>query len=209
MKFHGLILLAALSAAPAWAQNQTVQVGSKNFTEQEILGELVAQLIERHTDLTVERKFGLGGTDICHAALLSGELDLYIEYTGTALLNVLKHKVVHNEDLAFRIVAAHYRQKYELEWLPPIGFNNTYALAVRGADADRLNLRSISDLTEHDQDLAGGFTSEFMERPDGYPGLQKTYDLQFTSTVDPDPGLMYKAIADEQVDVIGAFATDG
>ena len=209
MRFRAALLMLLCAATCVRAESRPVRIGCKNFTEQQILGELVAQLIERHTDLTAERRFGLGGTDICHAALASGQIDLYVEYTGTALLNVLKHRVVHNQSLAFRIVAAHYRSQHDLEWLPPLGFNNTYAVAVREADAERLNLNRISDLAEHGGSLSAGFTSEFMERPDGYPGLRKAYGLSFQSTVDLDPGLMYKAIADGQVDVIGAFATDG
>jgi len=191
------------------AQPETVRIGSKNFTEQEILGELVAQLIERHTDLKMERRFGLGGTDICHAALVSGELDLYVEYTGTALLNILTHEVINNPDEAFRTVTKAYRDRYDLEWLPPIGFNNTYAITVRGAVADVLGLATISDLRRQAGQLSGGFTSEFMERPDGYPGLRKIYGFKLGSTVDLDPGLMYQAVAQGQVDVICAFATDG
>jgi len=204
-----ILLWVAMMAFPTVAESDMVRVGSKNFTEQEILGELVAQLIERHTELDVERRFGLGGTDICHAALVSGELDIYIEYTGTALLNVLKREVVNNPDQAFRIVAASYRDQLQLEWLPPIGFNNTYAITVREDQAKELDLVRVSDLRKHANQLKGGFTSEFMERPDGYPGLRDSYALKFKAALDLDPGLMYQAVADEQVDVICAFATDG
>jgi len=198
-----------LTAPICVAQSRTVRIGSKNFTEQEILGELVAQLITRHTDLNVERRFGLGGSDICHAALVGGELDIYIEYTGTALLNILKYEVIHQPNKAFRTVAKAYRDRDDLEWLPPIGFNNTYAIAVRGAMAKELGLTTISDLRHRAGQLDGGFTAEFMERPDGYPGLRKCYGFKLGSTVDLDPGLMYQAVAEGQVDVICAFATDG
>ena len=209
MRYGLVMLLLGLVTPICVAQPETVRIGSKNFTEQEILGELVAQLIERHTDLKVERRFGLGGTDICHAALCGGELDLYIEYTGTALLNILKYEVINNPDHAFRTVAKAYRDRYDLEWLPPIGFNNTYAITVRGTTANELDLATISDLHQQADRLQGGFTSEFMERPDGYPGLRKTYGFKLGSTVDLDPGLMYQAIAKGQVDVICAFSTDG
>ncbi|MFQ5529731.1 MAG: glycine betaine ABC transporter substrate-binding protein [Gemmatimonadota bacterium] len=194
----------------AAAQSSTaVRVGCKNFTEQEILGELVAQLIERHTDLTVERRFGLGGTDICHAALKAGELDLYVEYTGTALLNVLGEPVIDDSDGAFRAVASMYRERFDLEWLPPVGFNNTYAIAVRGDEAEASGWTRVSDLSAAAKELRAGFTSEFMERPDGYPGLRRAYDMEFGRAVDLDPGLMYRALADGEVDLICAFATDG
>lgn len=204
------VCLSLPLCATAVAQEpSTVRVGCKNFTEQEILGELVAQLIERHTGLTVERRFGLGGTDICHAALVGGQLDIYVEYTGTALLNVLGQTVISDSDRAFRVVASKYREQFDLEWLPPIGFDNTYAIAVRGGDAEANGWTSISDLVDVAGELKAGFTSEFMERPDGYPGLRRAYDLVFGSAVDLDPGLMYQALADGEVDLICAFATDG
>lgn len=207
-----LLALAVVccAAVPSAAQAaDTVRIGSKNFTEQEILAELVAQLIERHTDLRVERTFGLGGTGVCHAALVAGELDIYVEYTGTALLNVLKHEVRTNADDVYQIVAKAYRERFELEWLPPMGFNNTYAITVRATHAAEQGWRGISDLGNVADRLSAGFTAEFMERPDGYPGLRRTYGFDFGRTADLDPGLMYKALADGQVDVICAFATDG
>ena len=141
-------------AAPA----ETVRVGSKNFTEQQILGELVAQLIERHTDLEVERKFGLGGTGICHAALASGELDIYVEYTGTALLNVLNRPPVTDRDEGFILLSEAYRQRFDLEWLPPIGFNNAYAITVRPDQAEENDWSRISDLAGAAGRLRAGFT---------------------------------------------------
>ncbi len=189
--------------------SDTVRIGAKNFTEQEILGELVAQLIEQHTNLRVERKFGLGGTGVCHAALVSGELDIYVEYTGTALLNVLAQPAQTDADKVFRIVSRAYRGRFNMVWLPPIGFSNTYAIAIRAADADARDWHAISDLALVSSDLTGGFTSEFMERPDGFTGLRTVYGLEFGRTADLDPGLMYTALADGQVDVICAFATDG
>lgn len=202
-------VLIACAGAPAAQRVDTVRVGSKNFTEQEILGEIVAQLIERRTDLRVERRFGLGGTDVCHAAMVGGQLDVYVEYTGTALLNVLDRGVIRNPARAHRVVAGAYRDEFDLEWLPPIGFNNTYAITVRGVAADRRGWERVGQLQASAGDLRAGFTSEFMERPDGYPGLREAYGFSFGSTVDLDPGLMYEALAGGQVDVICAFATDG
>jgi len=202
------VVCSATTSAAAQAAD-TVRIGSKNFTEQEILAELVAQLIERHTDLRVERTFGLGGTGVCHAALVAGELDIYVEYTGTALLNVLKHEVRTNADDVYQIVAKAYRERFELVWLPPMGFNNTYAITVRAGHADEHGWQTIGDLADVAGQLSAGFTAEFMERPDGYPGLRRAYGFDFGQTADLDPGLMYQALADGQVDVICAFATDG
>lgn len=201
-------LLAA--AAPTLAQEDApVRVGGKAFTEQEILGEIVSQLLERGAGIEVRRRLGLGGTDVCHSALLAGQLDLYVEYTGTGLLNVLKEPVIPDPYRAYTAAAAGYRDRFDLEWLPPIGFNNTYAITVREADADAHGWVTISDLAADAAGLRAGFTGEFMERPDGYPGLRKAYGLEFGSATDLDPGLMYEAAAGGQMDVICAFATDG
>jgi len=194
---------------PSAGDDRTVRIGAKNFTEQLILGELMAQLIEAHTDLTVERRFNLGGTMICHGALKSGEIDLYAEYTGTALTAILKQSVIADPDRAHEMVTREYRQRFAAEWLRPLGFNNSYAITVRQSDARSRNLRTISDLVEISETLRAGFTAEFSERPDGYPGLRRAYGFQFREVRDLDPALMYQAIANREVDVICAFATDG
>ncbi|MFQ5931094.1 MAG: glycine betaine ABC transporter substrate-binding protein [Nitrospiraceae bacterium] len=187
----------------------TVRIGTKNFTEQLILGELMAQLIEAHTHLAVERRFNLGGTMICHGALQSREIDLYPEYTGTGLTAILKQQVVSDPDEAYRIVAREYRRRFDAQWLAPFGFNNTYAITIRQADAKAWGLSKISDLADIAKALRAGFTSEFSERPDGYPGLRRVYGFAFKEVVDLDPAIMYQAVGKEEVDVICAFATDG
>ncbi len=186
-----------------------VVVGSKNFTEQLILGELMAQLIEERTGLSVERRFDLGGTMICHGAIVRGEIDIYPEYTGTALTAILKRKALLDPDETFKVVAREYRSRFAIEWLQSFGFNNTYALTVRKRDARIHGWEKISDLRESAANLRAGFTSEFAERPDGYPGLRKVYGLRFGEVRDFDPTLMYEALAKGEVDVICAFATDG
>lgn len=186
-----------------------VRVGTKNFTEQLILGELMQQLIENRTELRVERRFNLGGTMICHGALIADEIDLYPEYTGTALTAILHREVIADPDSAYQVVAAAYREKFDCQWLKPLGFNNTYAITVRRQDALANGWEKIGDLRAQAPGLSAGFTAEFAERPDGYPGLQKAYGFKFGQVRDLDPGLMYKAISQEQVDVICAFATDG
>lgn len=142
-----LAVIAPLSTASGQQHEAVwVAVGSKNFTEQQILGEIVAQVLERSLGARVERRFGLGGTDICHAAMLAGQLDVYVEYSGTALVNVLGREASAGSDEAFRRVARQYRSEFDLEWLPPIGFNNTYAIAVRGEDAAANGWTRVSDL---------------------------------------------------------------
>lgn len=184
-------------------------IASKNFTEQLILGELMAQLIEEQTDIYVVRRFNLGGTMICHSALVNGEIDIYAEYTGTGLTVILKKEVLSDPDEAFKVVAREYRNQFDIEWLQPFGFNNTYAITVRKRDSHLHGWGKISDLTSAAPDLRAGFTSEFAERPDGYPGLQKVYGYNFGDVRDLDPTMMYEALAREEVDVICAFATDG
>ena len=202
-------LVSSKNATPNANEGAVIRVGSKNFTEQLILGELMAQLIERNTNLRVARKFDLGGTMICHGALISGEIDLYAEYTGTALTAVLGREVISNPNEAYKVVADAYARQFDLQWLQPFGFNNTYAITVREQDAQRWNFNTISDLKPHAAELRAGWTSEFSERPDGYPGLKERYGINFGSVRDLDTALMYEAIARNEVDVICAFATDG
>lgn len=210
-----LLILLGVAAyyagrGPAVAKGTgAVRIGSKNFTEQLVLGELMAQLIEDQTSLGVVRSFNLGGTMICHGALESGEIDVYPEYTGTALTAILDQPVVSDPKEALQIVSKDYREQFSADWLEPFGFNNTYAITVRGSDAEERGWEDISDLSAAAGDLRAGWTAEFSERPDGYPGLRERYGLEFGEVRDLDPGLMYQAIASGEVDVICAFATDG
>ena len=189
-------------------EEKRIRIGSKNFTEQFILAEMMAQLIEAKTDIRIDRAFNLGGTMICHQALLKGEIDLYAEYTGTGLTTILHRAPENDPEKVFRLVSEGY-YKYQLMWLQPFGFNNTYTLTMRQGDARQKKISSISDLVTRGEELSAGFTAEFIERPDGYPGLIKRYGLTFQSVRDMDPGLMYKAIAAGEVDVICAFSSDG
>jgi glycine betaine/choline ABC-type transport system substrate-binding protein len=212
--FLGIIACALIVSANGCRRgttesaSTTITIGSKNFTEQLIIGELLAQVIETNTDLEVKRMFNLGGTMICHEGLARGQLDIYAEYTGTALTAILDKAVITDPDKAFEVVAAEYGQQ-GLAWLKPFGFNNTYAITVRSDAAEKNGWKTISDLKQSAGELTAGFTSEFMERPDGYPGLNKAYAFTFGDTRDMEPSLMYQAVAQESVDVICAFATDG
>lgn len=190
-------------------RQDVIRIGSKNFGEQLILGEIMAQLIEERTDLRVVRKFDLGGTMICHGALVSGGIDLYPEYTGTALTAVLEADVIADPDEAYEFVAREYEERFRLRWLQPFGFNNTYAITVRAQDASEKSLRTISDLKPVAAGLRAGWTFEFSERPDGYPGLRDRYGFGFGQVIDLESSLMYEAMAQNKVDVISAFATDG
>jgi osmoprotectant transport system substrate-binding protein len=185
-------------------------VGSKNFTEQIVLAELFAQQIEAHTALRVERRVNLGGTMICHQALVAGQIDLYPEYTGTALTAVLNDPPQNDPASVFRRVRQEYRARFGVEVLPPLGFNNTFALVVRGADAEKLHLHNISDIAPYAPKWRAGFGYEFMERPDGYRGWAAAYGLQFAGAPKIlDLGLLYRALADRQVDIVAGNSTDG
>lgn len=197
------------SGSTSEIQEKTIIIGTKNFTEQLILGEIMAQLIETKTDLVVERRFNLGGTMICHGALVNGEIDIYPEYTGTALTAILNQDVVSDPEKALEVVSKTYRERFGLIWLKPLGFNNTYSMTIREGDARKEGWTTISDLSGEASGLKAGFTAEFSERPDGYPGLIKEYGFRFGEVLDLDPSLMYEALSKGEVDVICAFATDG
>lgn len=192
------------------AKQDTVVIASKNFTEQFILSEIMAQMIEAKTHLKVIRKFNLGTTAICHQAMLRGDIDIYPEYTGTAYLLVLK-KPYHNikAEQLYNIVKKNYQKKYHIIWLKPYGFNNTQTVAVRQQFAKLMRLKTIEDLAHIKTPLIIGAPAEFLKRPDGFVGLQKKYSLNFAEIRALDPDLMYQAINQKQVNVIPAFSTDG
>jgi glycine betaine/choline ABC-type transport system substrate-binding protein len=187
---------------------RSVVVGSKNFTEQVILGEMLALLLEDRGVL-VDRKLNLGGSFICHSALEAGRMDVYIEYTGTALTAILKEPVIHDSEKVYRRVRSEYLRRFGLQWGPPLGFNNTYALAMRSGHAAKLRIRRISDLAQHLDTIRTGFGHEFLEREDGYRGFTAAYDLEFT--IPPsgmELGLIYQALAEEEVDLVAGSSTD-
>src|SRR3989454_10007708 len=182
-----------------------IVVGSKNFTEQRILGELLAQTVES-VGLKAERKLDLGGTFVCDAAIRAGQIDMYVEYTGTALAAILKEKP-EGKDRAQ--VLARVREAYAkdgLVWTAPLGFDNTFALVVR---RDAEEVRTISDLAAHPGDWRAGFGYEFKERADGYPGLAQAYGLELAEIRIMDLGLLYRALVEQKVDVVAGNATDG
>jgi osmoprotectant transport system substrate-binding protein len=191
-------------------RQDTVVVGSKNFPEQALLGEIVAQQIEARTHLRVERRFYLAGSFICQQAMLSGRIDAYVEYTGTALTAILHDPVNNDPGAVFGQVQKEYQQRFKFEVLPSLGFDDTFAMVIRGEDARRLNLKTLSQAGKYTPQWRPGFGYEFMERPDGYAGLARVYGLQFTAAPRIlDLGLLYRALLGKQVDLIAANSTDG
>jgi glycine betaine/choline ABC-type transport system substrate-binding protein len=194
-------ILAACSKPP-------VVVGSKNFTESVVLGEIVAQRLER-AGCRVDRKLDLGGSIVCDKAITSGAIDVYPEYSGTALTAILHRPLSRDRQSVSSEVQRGYEQR-GLHWGPVLGFENTFAMIVRRADAERLGLRSISDLARVTSSSRPGFGYEFVERPDGWSGLQKHYGLTFAvAPKTMDLGLTYRALAAGEVDLIAGNSTDG
>jgi glycine betaine/choline ABC-type transport system substrate-binding protein len=203
-----LSTLCFLSCAPK--HRDLIVVGSKNFTESFILGELIAQQIEQHTKLKVERRFYLAGTYICQQAILSGRIDIYPEYTGTALTAVLKQKASSDRNEVYQQVKLEYETRFGLTLGVPFGFNDTFAMEIRGEDARRLNVKTLSQAAAYAPQWHAGFGYEFMERPDGYRGLAETYGLHFAEQPRiMDLGLLARALKDHQIDFAGGNATDG
>jgi glycine betaine/choline ABC-type transport system substrate-binding protein len=197
-----------LSCSPSHANR--IVVGSKNFTESFILGELIAQQIEAHTTLKVERRFYLAGTYICHQEIVSGRIDIYPEYTGTALTAILKQPAAEDSREVYLRVKHEYEHRFRLELGPSFGFNDTFAMEIRGEDARRLNIRTVSQAAAFTPQWRAGFGYEFMERTDGYAGLVATYGLRFADQPRiMDLGLLARALKDHQIDFAGGNATDG
>ena len=192
------------------SHSDRIVVGSKNFTESFILGELIAQQIETHTHLRVERRFYLAGTYICQQAMLAGRIDIYPEYTGTALTAVLKENAQGNKAQVYQRVKREYEQRFGLTLGPEFGFNDTFAMEIRGEDARRLKITTLSEAAKYTPQWRAGFGYEFMERPDGYRGMIATYGMHFAEQPRiMDLGLLARALQEHQIDFAGGNATDG
>ena len=192
------------------APERKITIGSKFFTEQVILAELLAQHIEARTGILVDRKTNLGGTLLVHKALLAGALDLYVEYTGTALTSVLNEKPSGDSSAVYARVRSLYAERFHLEVTEPLGFENTFAMVIRGDDAQRFHLRTMSDLVPIAPKWRVGVGYEFLERPDGFRGWSERYGLHFADKPRVmDLGLIYRALVDHQVDIVAGNSTDG
>jgi glycine betaine/choline ABC-type transport system substrate-binding protein len=209
-------LLAAVGAAglaglfAGCTRDRPIVVGSKNFTEQVILGEIVAQHLEHRLGTAVARKLNLGGTLLAHQALVQGDIDVYPEYTGTALTAILKLPPPADPAAVAATVRAEYQSRFHIQLLPPLGFNNTFAMVIRGEDARRNRLATLSEAAGYPSGWTLGVGYEFQQRPDGLDGLLKAYGLRLNGSVKTmDLGLLYKALEEKQVGMVAANATDG
>jgi osmoprotectant transport system substrate-binding protein len=204
-----LVIVAIVGCSGQSGQTKTITIGSKNFTESIILGELLAQQIEAKTDLQVKRRLNLGGTFICHQAITTGELDLYPEYTGTAFVAILGNEPSSDAQAVALRLQHQYEQDFQLTWLPSFGFANNQAVVIRGEDARQLKLKTISDATKHTQQWQAGFDYEFIERKDGLDGLISAYEIVFAGKPKTmEYSLTYRALAEQQVDLISVGTTD-
>ncbi|MEA5579010.1 glycine betaine ABC transporter substrate-binding protein [Anabaena sp. UHCC 0451] len=203
------LIIAGLIAFNYQQTPATITIGSKNFTEQVILGEILAQQIENHTNLKVDRKLNLAGTFIAHEAVKAGKIAGYVEYTGTAFAAVLKEKTITDPQVVYEITKKAYQEKYNLTVMQPLGFENTYAMLIRPEDAKKWQVKTLSEIAKYTPQLQAGFGYEFLERADGYPGLSKTYGLKFAKIKQMELGVMYQALKEKQVDFIATNSTDG
>lgn len=203
-----LLCVPLLGCSPP--RSSHIVIGAKDFTEQTLLGELLAQEIEAKTHLKVDRHFYLAGSYICQQALLAGRIDAYVEYTGTALTAILKQPIDRNPGQVFDTVQRLYQQRYHVTVFPSLGFQNTFAMVVRPSTAQRLHVTTLSQLAPDAPHLRLGVGYEFQTRPDGLRGLEKAYGMHFAGTPRVmDLGLLYRALESRQVDIIAANSTDG
>jgi len=202
-----MVLSACGSNSDSGGGGGKITVGSKNFTENIILAHMMAELIEAKTDLTVERKVNLGGSNVAWKALQNNDIQLYPDYTGTIVANYYQEETGNSEETLAK--ARELLKQDNLRFLEPYGFNNTYTLAVKREVAEKYNLKTFSDLARVAGELILGCEFEFKDRPDGYPGLQETYGMNFKDVIGMDHGIMYRSLAEDKVDVIDAYSTDG
>jgi osmoprotectant transport system substrate-binding protein len=207
--FYLLNVTCFLSACHQATQSK-ITIGSKFFTEQVVLAELLAQHIETRTGIPVIRRTNLGGTLLVHKALQAGELDLYVEYTGTALTAVLNETPQRDSVAVYNRVKQLYSDRFHFQVAEPLGFENTFAMVIRGDDAKNLHLQKISDIVPLGPKWRAGVGYEFLERPDGFRGWSARYNLHFAESPKVmDLGLIYRALVDHQVDIVAGNSTDG
>lgn len=212
-KFTSMILalsILTVSLLTGCSSSDTITVGSKDFGENTVIGEMLAQLIEAKTDLKVDRKLNMGGTFVCFEALKKGDVDVYPEYTGTALTAQLNMDVITDPDEAYKVVSEEFDKQFDIKWMDPIGFNNAYTLAVSDEIYQKYGVETYSDLAKISKDLVFGAEHEFFNRQDGFDGLVDAYGIEFKGEPKKmNVALKYQAIGNGEMDVTDAFVTDG
>lgn len=205
-----VILLLCSVVLIGCSSSDTITIGSKDFSENIVLGEIFAQLIEAKTDLKVVRKLNMGGTFVNFEAIKNGQIDLYPEYTGTALTAQLKMDVITDAEETYRIVSEEFDRQFNIKWLEPLGFNNTYTLAITNEIYEKYGIETFSELATISENLVFGAEHEFFDRQDGFDGLVQTYGMKFKGEPKKmNVSLKYQAMGSKDIDVTDAFATDG
>lgn len=205
-----VLVLSACGGGATGEGDNTVVVSGKKFTEQVLLVHIMAQALEENTDINVVRRADLGATDVLHQAMSDEEIDIYAEYTGTAYMIVLKEELDTTDPaVIYGRVQDYYNENYNITWLDPFQFNNTYAIALRKDHAEELGVEKISDLVPHATNLSLGSDFDFLEREDGFDNFNAVYGLEWGDNRGMDPGLMYTAVKDGEIDAVTAYATDG
>lgn len=212
-RLTAFLLLCALALpitmSACSSQQKKITIGAGYFTESKLMGEMLSQLVEKNTDIQVERKFNMDGAPIMFQGLKNGQLDVDPEYTGTALMTILKQPSDSDPDSVYQKVRDAYEEQFQLTWLDPLGFNNTYAVAVTQEFADQNNLKTVSDLVPFTKDMVFGAEHQFFNRSDGYDGLVKAYPLEFKDVSKMDVSLKYQALTEDKIQATDAFTTDG
>lgn len=206
--FISLIMVFSLAGCSG-ETDKTVVVGGKDFTEQDILVQLVSELIEANTDIKVDRKAYLGGSSVVAESIETGDIDIYVEYTGTALMSVLGEEKMNDPDEVYDLVKERYEKEKNIKWLNPLGFNNTFAITMKKSKANEMGIKTLTDLGKKSNELLFASTQEFLERADGYEVFKEVYNVNFKDVKGMDPGLCYTAVKEDEVDVNVSFATDG
>ncbi|HHY13533.1 MAG TPA: glycine/betaine ABC transporter substrate-binding protein, partial [Thermoanaerobacterales bacterium] len=214
MKWSNLVIIAVISALILTGilgcskKEKEIRIGGKEFSEQYIMADMLSILIEENTDLKTVTMTNLGGNVIFNGMKV-GDIDLYVEYTGTGLMYYLGMEPMNDPDEVYEIVKKEFDEQFNIKWMKPYGFNNTYAMVVAKDTAEKYNLKTISDMEKIADELILGCNYSFLERGDGYPGLKEHYGFEFGDVKGMEASLMYQAVDQGSVDVISAYATDG
>lgn len=205
----GLMIFAMTACSGEKADEKSIVIGGKDFTEQDIMVQLLSEMVEDNTDISVDRKAYLGGSSVVASSIETGSIDMYVEYTGTALISVLGEESQNDADAVYDLVSKRYDEEKNIKWLKPLGFNNTFAITMKKEKAEEMGISKLSDLSEPSKNMVFASTQEFLERNDGYDVFKEVYGINFKEAKGMAPGLCYTAVKEGDADINVSFATDG